>query len=71
MQKSLDPKANNNPPPPKGKVITATLEVLEANKKGGYNIVEDMKKIKANITLHELAQINTQRDLLLKSLIEE
>ena len=33
-----------------------------------YNIVEDMKKIKANISLHELSKLKHQQKLLLKEL---
>jgi len=38
--------------------MSAIPEAHGGSIKGGYNIVKDMKKIKANITLHELAQIN-------------
>jgi len=71
MKTPLNPKVNNNPHPLKERVTTATFEYEEDNKKGGYNIVEDMKRIKANITLYELAQINTRRELILKSLTKE
>lgn len=64
---SLDPKTNNNIKPPNGSTYKTNVDSSSTSTKIGYNIVEDMKKIKANITLHELNQITKQRELLFES----
>jgi len=48
--------------------LTSTAKTLVVSEPMEYNIVEDMKKIKANISLHELSKLKHQQKLLLKEL---
>lgn len=53
------PSSSNSPSSTRTLVVSDTIE---------YNIVEDMKKIKANISLHELTKLKQQHKCLLKEL---
>jgi len=48
--------------------IHSTLETSVNLPHLDYNIVDDMKKTRANISLFELAKIQSQRDILLRAL---
>ena len=53
------PPSSNSKYSPKTLVVSDTIE---------YNIVEDMKKIKENISFHELTKLKQQHKFLLKEL---
>lgn len=54
--KTFPSKTMNSVPPPETSMSLPAVE---------YNIVEDMKKARANISLFELTKIMSQRDLIL------
>ena len=56
---TIPPKTMNSVPP---------LDTLMSLPAIEYNIVEDMKKARANICLFELTKITNQRDILLRAL---
>ena len=53
------PSSCNSPSTSKTLVVSDSMD---------YNIIEDMKKTRANISLHELSKIKHQQNLLLKEL---
>ena len=53
--------SSSNPP-------TTTSKTLVVSDSMHYNIIEDMKKTRANISLHELRKLKHQQKLLLKEL---
>lgn len=63
---SMSSKLQNTPPDNTNtNLIPNTLVILPAL---DYKIVEDMKKTRANISLFELAKIQSERDILLRAL---
>ena len=64
---SQDPKQNRTPPKPNNENASAdksqsTRQLIE------YDIVEDLKKIKANVPLFEMYKVPQQKEKLLKAL---
>ena len=54
-----NPPTSNVPPTSKRMVVSDTIE---------YNVVKDMKKTRANISIHELTMLKQQQKILLRDL---
>ena len=64
---SQDPEQNRTPPKPNEEKVNADKSQL-IKQQIEYDVVEDLKKIKANVPLFEMCKVPQQKERLLKAL---